>query len=159
MSEHDLKELLNMAREALLESKYGESLKLYLEVLKVDENNLTALNTLGFIYYFKGEFAEGIKYCLRAVEKYPENAYARKGLGLYLAKEGRRDEAAASIKKAIELDPDFVDAYHDLAYVYYESGDFESAREWIGKGVGKSHDVRYKGLFDKFIRKLDSLSI
>lgn len=159
LHENDLRSILSEARSHLLSADYDMALKLYLAALSMDENNLAALNALGFILYFKKDYSKGMEYAVKAVETYPEDAYARKGLGLYLAKQGKLEEAVESMKRAIEIDPDFVDAYHDLAFIYYEFGNFDEARVWITEGVKRCKDIRYKELFGKFSRRLDELEL
>lgn len=151
-------EVLRNAREAMLSGRYDESLEGYLKALEAGVESVSVLNALGFLLYFKGDYVRGLEYCERAVEISPDDAYARKGLGLHLAKLGRKDDAVASVLRAIELDPDFIDAYHDLAFIYYESGDFASAREWLKRGVERCRDVRGREMFERFFRRLDDIS-
>ena len=152
----DIKTLLQKAYEQMQSGELESALLLYEDILTVDPTNLTALNTLGFIFYLKNDYEKGVSLCRETIRLYPNNAYTRKGLGLHLAKQGYIEESIDSLKKALEIDPNFVDAYHDLAYVYYENGDKKSALEYLQKGYIKIKDEKYRPLFDKFLKKLEA---
>lgn len=152
----NVKNLLQKAYNIMQSGNIESAQHLYEEILEAAPNNLTALNTLGFILYIKGSYEKGASLCRKTIELYPDNAYARKGLGLHLAKQGHIAESISSLKKALEIDPDFVDAYHDLAYVYYENGDKESALKYLEDGYSKIRDEKYRPLFDKFLNIIKS---
>src|SRR5256885_17088329 len=50
----------------------------------------------------------------KAVKEDPKNAYAYKGLGLTYAQLGKLSDAVASFRKALELNPYYVDVRNDL---------------------------------------------
>lgn len=150
----EIEQLLKEASEHWKKREDEASIACYRKILELEPDHITALNMLGFFLYFRNCFEEGERICRRAVEAHPENAYARKGLGLHLHKLGRSGEGVESLKKAIELDENFVDAYHDLAYVFYDGGDYENSEFWLERGYEKVKDERYRSLFDAFFGKL-----
>ncbi len=158
MNTDELKIMIDDAYRLLNSGDLDSAFTLYNKIIAVDAGNLAALNSIGFILYFRNEFAQGIEICRKTVELYPDNAYARKGLAMHLAKAGFFDEAVMSMKKAIEIRDDFVDAYHDLAYIYYEASCFEDAKKYLLEGLAKVKDQRYKALFEKFLNKLNQIS-
>jgi tetratricopeptide (TPR) repeat protein len=64
----------------------------------------------------------------RAVERWPESADAHEKLGLALAWQGRRDEAAAQLETACRLDPTLASAQLNLAVVLAQQGRLGEAR-------------------------------
>ena len=154
----NIKEHLNKAYETMQKGDLKSALILYNEVLSADPSNLNALNSLGFLFYFLEEYEQGKEVCLKTINLYPNNPYARKGLGLHLARLNCLEEAVQSLKKAIEIDENFVDAYHDLAFVYFEAGDFDTAKKYLVEGMPKIKDEKYQAYFDKFMKKLDEIN-
>ncbi|MDQ7822450.1 MAG: tetratricopeptide repeat protein [Candidatus Eremiobacteraeota bacterium] len=138
----------------LREQRVDEARELLEKALSLDDTHRGALNSLGFIYYFAGEFEKGVALCQKTVGLYPGDAYAHKGLGLHLAKTGRVAEGVEALKKALILDPGFTDAYHDLAVVYHEQGDFQSARLTLEEGLKKAGTPRQQKQFRRFLEKL-----
>jgi Tfp pilus assembly protein PilF len=58
----------------------------------------------------------------KAIKEDPKNAYAYKGLGLTYAQLGKLSDAVASFRKALELNPYYVDVRNDLGTVLVLSG-------------------------------------
>lgn len=152
-----IRELIEEGYTLLKMNDFSRAMECYQEILKLDETNLVALNSMGFIHYFNGDYKKGEEICRRTLSLYPQNAYAHKGLGLHLAKLGRVDEAIDVIKKAIELKKDFIDAYHDLAYVLYENGQYEEAKRCLKEGLSKATTPEMSQLLKRFLKKLENL--
>jgi tetratricopeptide (TPR) repeat protein len=70
---------------------------------------------------------EPLAFCERTVRCEPDNFGERVNLGLEYYKIGRKKEAEASFKKAIELAPGYEDAYYNLGRLKYEAGMMEEA--------------------------------
>lgn len=58
----------------------------------------------------------------KAIKEDPRNAYAYKGLGLTYTQLGRLPEAVAALRKALELNPYYVDVRNDLGTALVLSG-------------------------------------
>ncbi len=58
------------------------------------------------------------------------------GIGQAYAKLERYDEAIASFKSAISIQPDYWEAYAEMGYAYMDSGDSETARAMVSKLQG-----------------------
>ena len=72
----------------------------------------------------------------RVLEKSGQNppaTYVELGIGL--AKEGRLSEAVEQYKKALAIDPDYVDAHYNLGAVYANSGNIDKAIEHLRRAV------------------------
>src|SRR4051812_4050083 len=69
------------------------------------------------------------------LESSPEDAFARYGLALEIAKTGDVDGALAEFKNILEKNPDYVPAYQMGAQTLMEAGRHEEARALLEKGV------------------------
>jgi tetratricopeptide (TPR) repeat protein len=144
-----IEELLRQGNYFLQTDRLSEGEKLFLQVLKYDNKHITALNNLGYIKYFLGQFQEGLDYCNRAIDISPHDAYSHKGKGLHLVKLGRLEEGIDFLKKSIDLSPDFIDPYYDLALTLYEHNRSEEARTYIIKGAKRCKDKHLRKLLGK----------
>jgi len=61
------------------------------------------------------------------VASWPGNPRAESDLGLALCKVGRIDEGIVHCKRALEIDPAFIDAHNNLAFAYLQQGRMEEA--------------------------------
>jgi predicted Zn-dependent protease with MMP-like domain len=70
---------------------------------------------------------------LQAIETdashYPDDPDLQRALGWTLGEAGRTDEAATALLRAVKIDPDFADAWHDLALAHEALGDLEGMQK------------------------------
>jgi tetratricopeptide (TPR) repeat protein len=64
-------------------------------------------DTLGWVYYKKGLYDAALPLIADAAGKMKDNATIRYHLGMVLAKKGKNKEAAAELKAALSLAPNF----------------------------------------------------
>jgi tetratricopeptide (TPR) repeat protein len=62
-------------------------------------------DTLGWIHYRRGSYAEAEKTLLRAAEQAPSNGLVQFHLGLTYEKLGRKTDALSALRRAAKLDP------------------------------------------------------
>jgi tetratricopeptide (TPR) repeat protein/TolB-like protein len=65
------------------------------------------------------------------VRRYPKEKLAHLQMGVYMDSENRLEEAIASFKMALALDPEYGDALNGLGYVYAKLEDFPAAIEYL----------------------------
>lgn len=82
-------------------------------------------------FYGNGEDFNEYEHFKELVENYPEDENANYLFGLINFSHGNHEmeKAIGHLKKAIELNPNFTNAYNELAYAYLEISDFENARQ------------------------------
>jgi Tfp pilus assembly protein PilF len=68
------------------------------------------MDTVGWVYYNQGKFAEAERQFLVASELLPKEAAIQYHLGLVAQKQGRRAEATTALKRALLLDANFDEA-------------------------------------------------
>jgi tetratricopeptide (TPR) repeat protein len=124
-------EILKQVRVALDEHDLGEARAKIRQGLAVEPTNLELLDLGGFVAFFLGDYLSTEEYCRKALAVKPDHAYACKGLGLGLARQGRVDEGVASLERAIALAPQWVDPYWDLAITLMEAGRTDQALQVV----------------------------
>ena len=95
-----------MAYAAYTRKHYRHAIEYYEKALKLDDNNTTALNSMGYILVDTGiDPMKGLRYCRRAVDIQPENAAYLDSLGWACYKCKEPAAALTWLRKAFELAP------------------------------------------------------
>jgi len=75
----------------------------------------------------EGRISLGLSSLRQAVEIEPRNALYHNAVGAVLLNIGRHVDAQAEFQKAVELDPTYADAYHNLGSAYAEQAKWDDA--------------------------------
>jgi tetratricopeptide (TPR) repeat protein len=126
--------IIEQARAAINQHDLGDARERIIQGLALAPENLTLLDLGGFVCFFLGDYVATEMYCRRALAVKPDHAYACKGLGLALARQGRVDEGVQSLERAIALAPEWVDSYWDLAVTLLEAGRSDEALHAVERG-------------------------
>jgi tetratricopeptide (TPR) repeat protein len=95
-----------LAYAAWLQKNHKNAVELYEKALDLDENNATALNSLGYILADADmDVMRGLRLCRRAVDKKPQSAAYLDSLGWAYFKSGELLEARTWLRRALELAP------------------------------------------------------
>jgi len=117
MAEFELKRLKNagfesapmynaMAYAAYNQKRYRQAIDYYEKTLEIDNNNATAMNSMGYILADRGfDTMKGLTLCRKAVEIRPGNAAYMDSLGWAYYKSGEMTEARNWLQKAIDSAP------------------------------------------------------
>nr|WP_282957642.1 winged helix-turn-helix domain-containing protein [Silicimonas algicola] len=122
------------------------AISLYRRALDVDPGYTEAYARLANMYDFSSRFGWGesaeadrvlaIEMAERAVRLDPDNPFARWTMGRIMSRLGRtpssRDRAMQELRAAIEIDPNYADAYGFISLVYVGGAQIEEARQAIG---------------------------
>ena len=125
--------IIEQARAAINQHLLGDAREKINQGLAVVPDNLTLLDLGGFVCFFLGDYLATETYCRRALVVKPDHAYACKGLGLALARQGRVDEGVQSLERSIALAPEWVDSYWDLAVALLEAGRPDEALQAVDR--------------------------
>ncbi len=92
---------------------------------------------IGWVHYRNGEYQEAIESVLIELEKHPEEMTCKvyQLVGMSEFRLGRFEDAIASLRKAIEADPDYGKCYSRLGQIYYGMGQYENARLNYAKAI------------------------
>ena len=124
-------EIIKQVRVALDEHDLGEARARIRQGLALEPTNLDLLDLGGFVAFFLGDYLGTEDFCRKALALKTDHAYACKGLGLGLARQGRVDEGVASLERSITLAPQWLDPYWDLAVTLMEAGRTDQALQVI----------------------------
>ncbi len=108
----------------LQQGDYDQARKSYEETLSRDPENVEALYGLGIIYQYFESYSKALHYFESAL-RITEHPEILNNFGVVSAQLGRNDAAMDSFRKAIKLNPVFVDARRNLAQVYIEAGEYD----------------------------------
>lgn len=90
----------------------------------------TALKALDDKDYKKAE-----KLLIAMTIKHPTLSGPYLNLGLLYIQQDKNDKALVALQKAVEINPNNIDAYNQLAWVYREKADFAKAEETYLQGL------------------------
>lgn len=116
--------------------EWSEAEQLYLRLLQVDPNWVTARNHLGYLAMAQGKFDEAEEHFRTYEFVAPDQANPHDSLGELLVLRGRYDEAREELEAGLELRPDFCASYRNLLGISLFEGDasgFDSVLDRIDK--------------------------
>lgn len=122
----------NMQLGALYYENNDSLAELYLKkALKVQPSNASAIYYLGMLYQQKKDFEKALETYSRLFdnEKSAKRAFYNSGY-IYLVELHEMSKAEKMFKKAMELDPGFVEAIYNLGRVYEAEGNKKMARNY-----------------------------
>ncbi|MBU0476146.1 MAG: tetratricopeptide repeat protein [Bacteroidetes bacterium] len=137
-----------------IKGNYDKAIECYQRAIKLDTNNIIAYLSLGLSYSFKGNYDKSIECYQKVIELDPNNAIAYDKLQEIYAKRtdkltstdwfqkgynaqelGELDNAILYYQKAIELNPNYVDAYYNMGNAYGKNDNADKAIECYQKVI------------------------
>ena len=104
--------------------------------LEIDPAMAEAFASLGFVAYcFDWDWRAAEGHFRRAIELRPNYPTAHHWYGEFLSTAGRFEEAVASLRQALALDPLSLAVGTDLGATFYYAGDYERGEEELGKAL------------------------
>lgn len=126
------------------EGLFDLALEEYRKAIGIDENfKLLKLNLNQADYFYKNKGNLAIMY---------------HDIGVFLSGKGQMDEAEQSFKKAIEYNPDLIEAYNDLGCLYIKRAEFTKAEDILNAALKIKPDFKkaYYNLGVIYAEKKDS---
>jgi protein O-GlcNAc transferase len=90
------------------------------EIIKVQSNNINAINLLGIIYYQLKNYDRAIQYMKDVIKLDPNSAQAYYIIGHSMQEKKQLDEAITYYQKALQYSPNLTDAYYNLGTVFQD---------------------------------------
>ena len=115
-------------RKNLLEENHGQALSNFEYAKKLNPYNGKLLLYLGATY-FKLDNYERVEELLNKSRRYHNDENINRFLGLYYMEMGQYQKAEKEFKYAIYLRPEFIEAYHNLGYLYFIQEEYNGAIE------------------------------
>ncbi|MBI4938883.1 MAG: tetratricopeptide repeat protein [Nitrosomonadales bacterium] len=103
-----------------------QAVAIFQQILQAEPSHPDALHFLGVISLQGGNLAGAIELIGKAIHVKP-NSLMHYNLGLALRAQGKLDDAAASYRKAIALQPGYAEAHFNLGNVLQKQGKLEDA--------------------------------
>ena len=119
----------NLALVAINENKNEESIASFENALRVDATNFVALNGLIVQYARMKELPKAHARVDQALSAYPNVAWLHFLKGQVYGFEGNGSAAEASLRRALEIDPNYLPAYSSLAALFINSKQEDRAIE------------------------------
>jgi tetratricopeptide (TPR) repeat protein len=109
---------LLLAQVYIEQERYSDAVSECQEALRINPDNLEALNFQGIALRRSGRVDEAIERYLTVIAKKPGHSQALYNLGIAYSKNGALDKAEESYRRAIETRPRFAEALSNLGELY-----------------------------------------
>jgi tetratricopeptide (TPR) repeat protein len=106
---------------------YANQETLWTETLAQNPRSWLAQNTVGLIFFARGQWDEAVAQFQNVLEIYPNFADAHCNLGSALFQRGQPDEGVAQFQKALEINPYLAEAHSNLGSVFLGKGQLDDA--------------------------------
>lgn len=107
----------NLGNALVQSGQLANGIRQYQRGLALEPDDIDLHTNLGVAFYNSGRHAEAIYHFRRVLAATPGSAGAHNNLGNALREIGRPAEAVAHYRRAIELDPKFIRAYWNAAWL------------------------------------------
>ena len=135
------KELYTKAGILAQKGYFQVSEMLLSKALQIESDNPDFLSLFGYVNFMLENYQTAKEVNEQILNRYPEDVYANKGMGLSLAKLGELEKGIQFLHKAISLtDESFMDPYYDLAVTLLEHKKAEEALGVLEEGRRRSED-------------------
>lgn len=134
-----------------LKKNYAQALESVRKGIALDPNNPDAYLLMGFFLTVSGKAEEAITHIKKAMRLNPHYPFIyafRLGMAYHFT--NRYDEAISEYKKSITLNPDFIPVHINLAALYSELGQKESAKAEVAEILRLSPDFSSDALKERF---------
>lgn len=106
-----------------------DAIAAYLQVLRLEPGNATALGNLGIAHAARGEFHDARPYLLKAAKTDPKSPTNANNLGHLLYRLGEHKEAEKWLRLAVSFQPDFVLAWSNLGDLHRIQGQWAQSAD------------------------------
>ena len=120
-------ERMKQALEFHRTDQFAEAIRSYRTILETDPSNANALHLLGMALSQSGNPREGAKLIEQAVARFPNIALFQLNLGATYHRMGSYDQAIATLRRSIQLNPKDASAYQNLSAALGDNGQFDEA--------------------------------
>lgn len=156
LREGDIPAILGTARVKAAQGKSGESEE-YMSAHTGDipGDDLDLFLDVGAFYYQIGKYNKSYEMYKKAHKLAPQEIEAVIGLAKNMEKMGRKAEIHGFVEKAIKNLPGCQETYLEIARLFYETGDYKAASDYIKKNI-KDDDLSGRGdyLMGQILEKL-----
>ena len=96
--------------------------------IALDPDNPSCYLNMGNVFQKENKYADSLKWYEKALDfEYSEKQKVYNSIGVAQTKLGRLEKAVTSLGKAIEQDPNYVEAHANISVAYKDMGQYEKA--------------------------------
>ena len=140
------RQALTRAREFTVNGQEAAAKQAYVEVLRLDATDFSALNEIGLLASASGHRSAARTAYTQAVRYHPGNPIGRVNLGNLLFEDGDVPGARSQYEAALAVSPELAEAHQGLARVLTELEDDAAEQHWRKGFVGHAIVTRnYRG--------------
>jgi tetratricopeptide (TPR) repeat protein len=125
----DSSKMIEVAREKVAAKRWKEAVNMLKRVLSTDRGNGVATALLALSYLHQRKLVDGRKLMKRALEAAPMDPEVHMLNGKMLHSFGEMDQAANAFTQSLQLNPEYADAYRELAVLLIDAGVLDQAME------------------------------
>lgn len=152
---NDIKSLEELATILFSKRDCEGSLEIYEKLIKLGKKDIETIGFIGYLCFELGDYASGVKYLNKFLDKKPDDAFVYFLLGNVYSRAGKIIEAINSYDFAIFLDFDIYNAHLDFAKEYEFLGrDKRALNEYIAAYEIDPRDKVIKEKIDYLKKKL-----
>jgi tetratricopeptide (TPR) repeat protein len=131
----------------------------YEYLLRVDPENVDALNHLGSLLTQQGKYDKAAQYFERALSIEPGDAYVHNNRGLLYQRRGKLSEAEISYARAVDIDPNLATAHKNMAVIYSKRGKRALARKSLERAIRIDPDMAEAHMYLGRLQELQGESV
>ncbi|MDR1507775.1 MAG: tetratricopeptide repeat protein [Treponema sp.] len=126
----------NAAYESWISERKNESLR---PVIIPFTEKPTMYNSLGWFYYYSGDFHNAIYYFKKSIAEDEKYQFAYIALAYIYDEENNFEAALNYLKEAEKIDENNPDLYNNLGIVYYHVSDYENSESAFRKAISLNY--------------------
>jgi len=127
--QRDPSKMIQVGREKVAAKRWKEAVNMLKRALNVDRGNGIAMALLAIAYLHQRKFEDAQKFMRRALEAAPMEPEVHLHHGKLLHNFGEMDQSANAYTHALRINPQYSDAYRELAVLLIDAGVLDQAME------------------------------
>lgn len=145
--------------------KYEKALAEYEEAIRLNPDEVSSYNAIGYLYAQQGDYSKSIEYYKKALDLSPESYNILMNIGNGFAVQGLHEEAKRYFDRALNTNPDIAEVYYNKSQEYVNSNnpvDQELILHYLEHcielnplfhkaHISKASTIRNRGKFDQAI--------
>ncbi|MCU0425275.1 MAG: tetratricopeptide repeat protein [Candidatus Kapabacteria bacterium] len=123
--------------------------------LAKEPKNASVLVRLANAWYDAGAYFQAEQHYARYLNEFnPKDVAARVDYAYTILRQGRTDEAIVETKKALEYEPQRIEAMYNLGVMYYGKKDFKTSISWFEKCAAASPNTEIANSAKEIIERI-----
>jgi tetratricopeptide (TPR) repeat protein len=135
------------AKNFVKSDNYEDAEKNFIKAVNISPNLSYVLNEYAKFEFNRGHTSKANELFTNAIKVDPDNFHTYFSYGITLKRQNLIKDAIDMLKKAIELNPNYLASHVELGRLYCFNGDYEKADEQFTKAKDKSKNPNYRHEF------------